>query len=109
MTIGAWCPPQGPPGLWAVLTATTLAVAGALLWGRPRRRASPLQPLALAAGDAAWRMANISVNPELLKRFGLPVPNEPAYPGLAEGILERRVPGGVRMKARACFFLLKGF
>jgi hypothetical protein len=67
----------------AMLTAALFA---RLRWQKPRH---------VDVSSENWMMANISVNPELLKRFGLPVRPEDIYPGLAESIIERKAPGGV--------------
>jgi len=65
-----------------------MAIMG--MWALTRSRSAQSQ-------NDSWAMAsNVSVNPELLKRFGIEVPDDQeAFPGLKESILERRAPGGV--------------
>lgn len=70
----------------SALLAGLAAMTGLWAWRRSQR--------APAATEYDWNMANISVNPELLKRFGLDTEGV-AYPGLAESILARKAPGGV--------------
>uniref|UniRef100_A0A7S4CXB1 Fe2OG dioxygenase domain-containing protein n=1 Tax=Eutreptiella gymnastica TaxID=73025 RepID=A0A7S4CXB1_9EUGL len=70
-------------------------IAGLVWLWRRNTKPNVLEPIPFDD----WAMANVSVNPELLKRFGIEPPVEDPYAGLADTILARKAPDGVPSNA----------